>query len=388
MSNSGLSGIQASFVRQSVSSNNVSNLRTNGFKSSRADQVESETGGTSVESITRDNRQGALVSTGRNLDLAIQGEGFFLVNKGGEQRLTRSGSFDVDAEGNVVNQATGGILQGKKSPNGPIQNLKIKESERNVSPKVTDSATLSGNVNANLENGESVSTSVDLTNSLGNTKTATFEFTKTSADTVKLTVEDPETGKNALEAKLTFGSSGQIESTNVKNSPNSGGSFNGLFMSTSDGSAPVKISGGKLDFSAVTKQAGDSSVQVASVSGRSSGELESLNVTSSGKLRGSFSNGEERTLGIVQTATVRNPGGLESTSGGLLKTTANSGKIVPGQPDTGGRGSLRSGFLEASNVNLAGEILDQLTSQRSLNASVSTVETKDEMVGELLDLTR
>lgn len=103
-----VSGIQASFSRQSVTSNNLANLNTNGFEASRVEQSSNQAGGTQVDSTSRNTAQGPLVSTGRSTDTAIAGEGYFAVEQKGNTQYTRSGSFGLDGDGTLVNNTTGG----------------------------------------------------------------------------------------------------------------------------------------------------------------------------------------------------------------------------------------------------------------------------------------
>lgn len=382
-----ISGITSAFFRQSVSSNDVANLNTNGFKEGRADQVTSEAGGSEIAGVSTNQRQGPLIATGRNTDLAIEGEGFFVMGEGGERFFSRTGAMDVDAEGNVVNSVTGGTVQGRPADGAPgdIENLRVSEADRTSSAEATDEIEFSGNLNANLDVGESVNTSADVITSNGGTKTATFTFEKTDVNEFQVTSTDPATGDPGLEGTLTFDSSGNLETANIEDSPNAPGSFNGLFLTGESGSDPVKVSGGNLDFSAVVQQAGDSSVQVSNFSGQHEGRVENLSFNDGGELVASFDNGDREVIGTVAVARFNNPEGL-TQEGGRLETSANSGRAEIGVAGQGGRGGIRSGFLEASNASLARELIGQIANKADLQANVKTLETKDEMLGEILDL--
>lgn len=382
-----ISGITSALFRQSVSANDLSNVNTSGFKEGRVSQSSSEAGGTRVDGVSTNQRQGPLIATGRSTDLAIEGDGFFVMEKGGERVFSRTGSLNVDGDGNVVNTVTGGVVQGKPAdaPPGTVDDLTVSGSARRSPAKATDQITFSGNLNAKLETGESVSSSTDVFTSNGGTRTLTTAFEKTATNEFQVTAEDSSTGETALKGTLEFGSNGTLQSTDIKQSPNAPESFQGLFLSGKNGSDPVEVTAGNLDFSGVVQQAGESSVEVSDISGRREGELESVSFSNGGELVASFDNGSRRTLGTVAVARFDNPGGLQQ-EGGQFRPTANSGDPRLGTAGQGGRGTIRSGFLEASNTSLAKELVGQISNQHALSANVATLETKDEMLGEVLDL--
>lgn len=139
------SGIEAAFQRLSISADNLANVNTDGFRSVRAQQESQQTGGTRVGSTMISNRSGSLRSTGRSLDLALEGEGFFMVGEGDGRGFQRTGSFGLDAEGQIVDPSSGRVLQGQ---NGPLQ----VENPSEVTSLAVDS---SGQVTANQSGGNS-----------------------------------------------------------------------------------------------------------------------------------------------------------------------------------------------------------------------------------------
>lgn len=379
------SGIQSAFQRQDVSSNNISNISTPGFKSSDVNQTSNSAGGNSVESIETNNQQGSILRTDRDSDVAIDGDGYFVVNQDGEQQFTRSGSFGLDGEGRLVNQATGGIAQ--EVDNGETRNLKISPEEKNIEPRATDSVSIAGNLSSELEEGESRNLAIDLRNSQGGTRNVNFEFTKTDTNQYNVSAVDSETGNKALDAKLTFNASGEVENTTFNNTDNASDNFKGLSLSARSGTDPIRVESSSLDFSNITQQAGESSLEAPEISGRAPGQLESFSIGQDGSLTGQFSNGSRKNLGQLAVASFQNPGGLRESGGSSFSETSNSGEAEIGEPGTGSRGELITGALESSNTDLAEEIANQVTNQSALEANVGALGVKDEMMGTVLDLT-
>lgn len=377
-----VSGIKAAFLKQSVNSDNVSNLNTSGFKESDVHQVADAVAGTRVSEIKINNNQGPLLQTDRPTDLAIEGNGFFIVEKDGQQRFTRSGSLGIDGEGQLVNNATGGIVQGIDG--GDTEPIRI-ESDRS-GPIETDTLSFSGNLSSEMDIGDTEKLSVDLTNSQGVSQTAVLEFEKSGINQFKVTAQDDQSGKTALEADLSFDSSGNLESLDVQDSPNNSETFQGLFLQGEGESGPIEIEANNLNFENVTQQAGESTVRLSEVGGKNAGQFSSFSVNSSGEVIGQFTNGERKQLGQIATANFSNPDGLDSSGNGLLLSSANSGQPQIGIPGTGNRGKLRSGVLEASNVDMVRQFTDMLSERSSLQANVDAVKVRQEMLGSVLDI--
>lgn len=385
---SSLSGLSASFFNQDVTANNVSNQNTPGFKSRRAEQSSVEAGGTQIDNVSVDTSQGPLMRTGRSRDVAIEGDGFFPVQRDGETVFTRAGSFDVDAEGNLVNTITGGIAEGFEPGNsgGDPDPIRITRDERTLDPAATDRISFSGNLSSNLAVGDSRDVSVDLTDSQGRSRSVTLSFEKTATNTFKFTAQDPETSTTALRGTLSFDARGRVDSVDVQVSPNAPGTFEGLFFS-GQGADPIKIPESNLDFSTVTQQASATTLGVGDVNGHGPGQLSDVSVAEDGTVRGTFSNGERKSLGQLALASFDNPSGLEARGDSAFTPTANSGTPRTGAPGTGDRGRLRQGVLEASNVELSDQMIQMVINQNSTGANVDALRVRDEMMGSLLDLT-
>lgn len=381
-----LSGVRASFFRQRVTGNNVANVNTSGFKSSRVHQASlGNENGTTVSSVATDLRQGSLLPTGRSTDAALDGDGYFVVEEGGREQFTRSGSFGLDAEGRLVNRATGGLVQGLED--GGRSPITVDSSDRVLTPEATDSFAFSGNLSAGMDVGETAELSPDAHNSRGGTQSVRLEFEKTAPNRYDLTAEDPNTGERALDASLAFDADGQVSAFDVGDSPNADGSFRGLHLSGREGASAIRVGESEIDVSGLTQQGGSTSLQPEAVSGDESGELTSVDLRSDGRLMGEYDNGRRRELGQLAVATFPNPEGLTDEGGSLVSPSANSGAPRVGAPGTGDRGSLRTGVLEASNVDLADELTDSPTNRSTLDANVNVLGVRREMTGSLLDLT-
>ncbi|MFB6347485.1 MAG: flagellar hook protein FlgE [bacterium] len=383
-----LSGISSAFSRQDVTADNLSNLNTDGFKQRQVQQSTSEAGGSRIESVSASQQQGPLVPTGREQDVAIEGSGFFAVQKQGQTVYTRSGSFDLDADGNLVNTVTGGSVKGFSpgDTGGTAQPLTVQDSERTLEPEATDSVRFGGNISSDLSEGESTTLAFDVTDSQGTARTINLTLEKSSPNTVEFTATDPSNSRTALNGQLQFDSQGRLASKTVSESPNAPDGFKGLYLS-GNGANPVKASADNLDFSAVTQQAGETSFNATDVSGRQSGQLRNVSVTDDGTVRGQYSNGETRSLGTVALASFSNPSGLQSDGNSLFSASSNSGEAQLGVPGSGPRGSLQQGVLEASNVDMSDQLTEMLVNQNTAEANIDALKVQDEMMGSLLDMT-
>ena len=275
-----LSGIRASFLGQSVAANNVANLDTPGFKSSRT--LQASTGnenGTVVSELRTDSRQGPLIPTNRSKDVAIDGEGFFVVEKNGRRSYTRSGSFGLDGDGQLVNQATGGLVQGVEE--GSVGSITVEAADRRMAPRATDSLSLQGNLSPSMKVGDTASVSVDLRNSRGTIQSTVLEFEKTGTNQFDLTARDPATGKQALEAELSFTSGGRVDSFDVAESPNAVGGFRGLVLKGDNGAESIRVGTSDLDLSNVTQQGGSTGLEPSEITGRPTGSLTSVSTSMS-----------------------------------------------------------------------------------------------------------
>ncbi len=415
-----VSGLRNHQTMMDVVGNNIANVNTTGFKSSNtvfedvlsqtlrgAGRAGANTGGTnpaqiglgaSVAGVTTNFSQGAPQLTGRGTDLAITGDGFFIVDQGGERLFTRSGAFTLDTLGRLVSQ-NGGIVQGwpadangQFNPNGPVRPLVVPVGDV-IAPVQTSTSVLGGNLPADAAVGTTVATSIDVYDGQGRQTTVRYELTKTAADTWSVGyryVDDagvqqptpPAAASAVTGGPLTFDANGELTSGYALTIP--GGTIPGfaagddITISLGAASAPARITQfGSLSTAAALDQ-----------NGSAAGSLQSFSIGQDGLVTGSYSNGLTRSLGQLALASFTNPEGLEKRGGSTFGATAASGAVNIGQAGQGGRGLLSSGTLEMSNVDLSTEFTNLILAQRGFQANSRVVTTSDEMLQEVVNLKR
>lgn len=422
-----VSGLRNHQTRMDVIGNNIANVNTIGFKKSRvtfqdafsqilrgASRPEGGLGGTNpmqvglgmvLGSIDTIHTKGNTQTTGNMTDLAIDGNGYFILNSGsGSQVYTRAGAFRFDSEGNFVNpdglKVQGWYLdeQGNRlaGPGGTVDptadptDLALIPSLTQSPPKATSSVKLSGNLDAGTAAGESFTRSFTVYDKLGNAYSVSVRFTKRGTTDLPLT--DPtnpnewqwevlpagQTG--TAKGNLAFDADGNLTTTpptvNVTFDPDS----------TVTGDDCIQT----FDFSGITQYAdprGESLINVTQ-DGYAKGDLEEITVDASGVVSGSYSNGVSRPLLKVALATFTNPGGLISKGGSLFAVSNNSGAPQVSEPGSGQAGAIAPSSLEMSNVDLSEEFTDMIVTQRGFQANSRVITVSDEMLQELVNLKR
>lgn len=403
-----------------VVANNLANANTNGYKSNRVlfqDQfaqminpgsAPTDTqGGTNPTQIGLGVRlgyvsanftQGTLQSTGRNMDLGVQGDGFFVYGQDAGRRFSREGSMSLDADGYLVNTASGLRTQGwLAGANGIDANLPVDDiqiSTDKTLARATANVILGGNLSAATatDGTGSVSVSMGVYDSLGALQTGSIKFTRTAADPLVWDWEivDPATGlpdpaMGVGAGTITFDADGQLDSTINPNPvvttpvqiPGSAGSANGGLIDLT------------LDFSNMTMLTAATSATVTSQDGLSSGTVSDVYISpNDGMVSLVYTNGLVEQVGQVALARFTNPTGLVRAEGTTFLAGLNSGEPQIGAALTGGRGSLASGYLEASNVDMAQEFTNMILAQRGFQASSRVITTSDEILQELVNLKR
>lgn len=417
---SAVSGLRNHQTMMDVVGNNISNVNTSGFKSSTTvfQDVLSQVlrgggaatalqGGTNpatvglgsrVAGITTNFSQGALQLTGRATDFAIQGDGFFAVNQGGNVLYTRAGSISADALGRLVTQ-DGAFLQGWQgnatggiNTNGPITNLVIPVGDI-IAPVQTGTVQLGGNLPSTADVGDVIANSVEVYDQQGNPVTVRFEFTKTAANswnavyrfvdaTGVLQPTPPAAGAAITGGALTFGADGELTSGFNLTIP--GGTVPG-FAAADD--ITVNLGGAGAP-NRLTQFGEMSTLAVLDQDGSAAGSLQSFTVGQDGTILGAYSNGRNRAIGQIAMATFNNPEGLEKVGGSNYRATVNSGLPQLGVAGQGGRGLISVGTLEMSNVDLAAEFTNLIVAQRGFQANSRVVTTSDELLQEVVNLKR
>ena len=402
-----LSGLSADSVALNTIGNNLANLNTTGFKGQSTEfedlfyQQIGNNGsgdtlqvgvGTNVETTATDYSQGSINPTGVTTDLALSGDGFFVVQQDGLNVLTRAGNFQLDSKGDFIT-AEGAKVMGYSATNGvvnstgPLTALTLPVGTTETG-QATQNIGFTANLNAGSVIGTTYPTSVTTYDSLGQTHLATVTFTKTAQNTWSYSVAIPSadytgTATNTT-GTLTFNASGQLTSptANVANV-----TFPGL----TDAAA-------NLDFSlnlynsagtpTISQTIAPSQTSANSQDGFPSGIYQGFSADASGTLTATFSNGQTETVGQVAVATVSNDEGLTIVGDNNFQTTAASGQIVAGVAGTGARATITDSALELSNVDISTEFANLIVAQRDFEANSKTVTTFDTVTQDTIAMIR
>jgi flagellar hook protein FlgE len=432
---SGASSLRANQQRFDIISNNLANTNTTGYKSERANFVEQfnqaytlghspdNQGGTALGgmdplqfglgvrlgSVTKDMSQGLLETTNRPLDLALQGEGYFVFNMNGRQLFSRAGAFSQDRDGYFVDTTSGAFVQGyniAKDANGKtlkdvdgnnvlsgkLENIRVP-STLISEPKQTQNVTVKGNLNSQLAATEFRTTSITIYDNQGGARTLELTFTKTANPnefTVTGTIDG--TAVNIANNTITFNDDGTLNtplnlSITAADLNTAIGST--VFDATTPKDITVKLSetgnlGGSL-----TQFNASNSLTFNTQDGLQAGELTDLGVDNEGKIWGSFSNGASEVVGQVAMAKFSNEAGLIKEGGNFLTTSPNSGL-----PNIGTAGTIFpstkiiGGALESSNVDMTTEFVDMINTQRAFEAVSRAVTTTDQLLQVITSLKR
>jgi flagellar hook protein FlgE len=404
---SGISGMKNFQTKLDVIGNNIANVNTYGYKKGRvtfqdlmnqtvsgASRATENRGGqnamqiglgSTLSSIDSIQTQGSLQTTGRTLDVAVSGDGFFTVRQGNNELYTRAGNFYLDSNGSLVTGG-GALIQGYPVVNGVVNRSGVSDitidTDTTMAPQATTLATYNGNLKSSAPNGTTVEVETKIKDSLGQDVSLKVIMNKTGLNTWDATISSLTGGvtvntaaTNSVSTSLTFDSKGNLTSP---------APFQ-ITLNNTTGADPAQNI--DLDFSKITQFDSTSSANVDTVNGNSEGYLESFNIGSSGEVNGVFSNGEVRVLSQLALATFSNPGGLTKAGSNLFQASNNSG--LPNMGLAGeGRGTLQSGSLEMSNVDLSEEFTEMITAQRGFQANTRIITTSDEILQELVNLKR
>ena len=466
---SGVSGLRAHQLKMDVIGNNIANVNTVGYKSQRAtfQEVFNQTikgagspqagrGGTnpqqiglgiSLASIDTFHIRGAVQRTDNNTDLAINGDGFFILSNSADflsRTYTRAGNFTLDEYGNLVApngyRVLGYMEDEERNPapdgstvlKGVLEGIVISKS-KSYPAMATNSATMEGNLDKDLARVPAGTNPDDIDNYIEyNNLTKTFEV-KNGVKVRETTTVFYDSLGGQHKVKFTFirglasGTSvgadnewgviiqnlddmsyfAKDDSTSVSDPPQLSGIVipiqfdeNGKITTGSSNdkatSVILQIPGNgifedmevKVDFSNLTQFANESTASITNKNGYPQGYLDTFSIGPTGEIYGIFTNGQSRVIGQIALATFKNPAGLEKTSENMYQVTPNSGEPIIGLPGSSGLGALNPGTLEMSNVDLSAEFTEMITTQRGFQANSRIITTSDEMLQELVNLKR
>ncbi|WP_460121782.1 flagellar hook protein FlgE [Pseudomonas sp. S2_C03] len=434
--NIGLSGLYAANKQLDVTGNNIANVATTGFKSSRAEfeDVYSATrlgsgskvigNGVRLANVSQQFTQGDINNTGNVLDMGINGSGFFVLNENGSLSYTRAGTFKVDKDGYVTNSDGTARLQGYgvdangKIINGILTDLRIDTS--NLSPKTT--TTISSTINLN-----STATAINQTtypfdpskqesftkqfstpiyDTQGNQHALDQYMVKTGDNTWKVyslvdgrnpdgtDPTDPATPPVA--STMAFDTSGKLVSVTTPGTPPvvspdlkitgwiPGKVVNGTWSANGAASDPAGIT---ISMSNTTQFNADTARSIPTQNGYATGQITNLTIDGSGVMLANFSNNQTKAIGQISLASFTNEQGLQPVGGTSWKETFASG--IPGYdaPTTGTLGSINSNSLEESNVNLTSELVDLIKAQSNYQANAKTISTQSTIMQTIIQMT-
>lgn len=341
--------------------------------------------GSQVSAMQTNFNQGAIVQTGVPTDAAIQGNGFFVVDQGGNTYYTRAGNFQLDVNG-TLSTASGGIVQGwagTTSTTGPTGAITIPSS-MTIAPQETANITMGGNIPSG---GAAFTTTATVYDAQGNEVPLTMTYTPT-ATANQWTMQASVNGSNLFSSgvTLTFNSSGQLESYSVDGGAATDVTTKATTIATTQ-ALPTGFNWNEkaidFDFPApsssdgVTQYTTDQTVGVSTQDGYTQGSLQSWSIGQSGVITGTFTNGQSQQLGTIALANFSNPGGLENMGDLQYQTTAASGQPQTGTPGSAGRGTLLGGALEQSNVDLANQLTSLIEAQTDYEADTKVVSSTE-----------
>lgn len=423
---SGVSGLRIHQTKMDVIGNNIANVNTVGFKTSRVtfSEVFSQTiqgasgasensGGTNpmqiglgatISSIDIDMGEGAAQRTDNPLDLKIEGDGFFVVSDATGNKFTRAGAFRIDEAGNLVNpegmqvmgwqvdSATNEIVKNRVEP---IQVL--NPTNLYSVPTATSNVTMSGNINMNDSQltGAGVPFTASFYDTLGYQYTGEFRITYTGTPN-QYQIDIPADSITDSEGNTPAGLTNVAVSQVINFDPATGLINDAAPQFTfTAGSTFSNFNAITFDWSGLTLFEGNTTVESnpgdvdGLGSGNQAGSISGFEVGADGKIVGRYTNGETKLLGQVVITRFQNPAGLQKVGNNLFEATNNSGQFDGiGEDVTSSGGSFNAGVLEMSNVDLSKEFTEMITTQRGFQANSRIITSSDELLQELVNLKR
>ena len=457
---SGVSGLQNHQTRMDVIGNNISNVNTIGFKRGRvnfqdmisqqmqgAAKPTDELGGVNpkevglgmtVAAIDNIFNQGNLQSTGVSTDIAIQGNGFFIMKSGEESFYTRAGAFSLDTNGTLVNPANCMRVQGwmaeevngqmlvstaatptdltipvgAKDPAKETQNVRFACNLNKTTPEITEGASLD-----DIRNG-TWGTEQEIYDSFGNKHLLSVSFQRVpgNPNQWQATVNVDEDNADFTQTRIGLGSTDGMANTFIVQFDNMG-----ALQSVTDSAGNVSNDFGQIELvtsftvpesndeadgtphrqtfninlgtigsfeNTITQSASKSTTKAFYQDGYTLGYLDTFKIDSSGVITGVYSNGTNRTIGQIALATFANDRGLEKAGDSTFVESNNSGMARINESGVAGKGTLMAGALEMSNVDLSEQMTDMIVTQRGFQSNAKTITTADTLLETVLSLKR
>ncbi len=431
----GASSLRANQQRFDVISNNLANTNTIGYKSNRANFEEQfnqiakygkapdSVGGNGIGginpiqfglgvkmgSITQDMSQGTIETTNRPLDMAMQGDGFFVYNMNGKELYSRAGNVSRDAEGFLIDTGTGAYLQGYNAETdnsgaiikdanglnnltGMKQNLQIPDSVISA-PKQTETAALKGNLNSGNAENTTKKTGIKIFDGVGGSHDLRITFTKT-ANPNEYSIAGDINGNavNLNNSTLTFNNDGTLNtplSLAITAADLNTAVGTPVFDATTPKDITITLAEANKLTAGLTSYSASNTATFIEQDGYQSGSLLDMNVDTKGQVWGAFTNGVTERLGQVVVAKFTNQEGLTRTGGNFYSQTPNSGLAVVGTagdmfPST----KIAGNSLEMSNVDMTIQFTEMISTQRAFEAASRTITISDQLLAETTMLKR
>ena len=402
-----LSGLNASDTALATISNNLANLNTTGYKDTNVNfqdmfyQLMGSNGsgdqlqvgaGTSVGSIATNFSGGSVQSTGVSTDVAITGNGFFIVQDGNNTYYTRAGDFTQNTSGYLVT-ADGYEVMGYPATNGTVNTSgglePIQLPMGMVSaPSATQNISLQANLSSSTAVGDSYDTNITVYDSLGTSHVLSLDFTRTSSGwTYTATLPSSDitggtgTATTVASGTLSFDSNGNLTST---------APITLSISNLADGASNMSLNWKLANSSStglITQVSGSSSTSNTTQDGYSSGSLTSFSIKSDGSIVGAFTNGT-KVVGQIALANFANLQGLTKEGDNNYSSTISSGAAVIGTPGTSSMGTLTGSALELSNVDMSTEFSNLIIAERGYQANAKSVTTFDQIAQDTINLIR
>lgn len=419
----GITGIQANGEALGIISDNIANANTVGFKTSRAEFADvvakslkgilggNQIGrGTKLNGVTQVFSQGSVTQTDKATDLAISGDGFFVVDGPEGRAFTRNGSFNFNKDGELVN-VDGNIVKGfRADDDGKITTKldSIKLERTIIDAKKTENVELAMNLDIrgdvreggfNIEKPNETSnysTGVTVYDSAGNSHNLTMYFSKVGDNQWKWyaaakgdEIVGGEKGKAVLGAtgSLTFSIDGKLQAQTVESN-----SFNFTKGAQPDQKIEFKfgddIASGGTGLKGSTQYGSNSDIYRHTQDGYTAGTVGGLSFNDDGVLAAFYTNGVTKNLAQIAVAKFENNEGLFKAGNNMFKESRNSGAANVGAPNAGGRGRVFSKSVESSTTDIASEFVNLIQMQRAFQANSRTLSSSDELMQEVLNLRR
>jgi flagellar hook protein FlgE len=419
----GVAAISAQSTAFAAISDNIANVNTVGYKETRvrfqtlvtesASDTQFAPGGVIARPFTDPEKQGQIQGTTSDTDLALIGEGFFVVNQNdgsdGEFLFTRAGSFTQDEDGNLKNTA-GYYLQGWRTDtsgnivNATTQDLLTSLETVNLTgfsavANPTTRLTIAANLPAASATGTTATTNLTIFDSLGTDHLLTINWTKSAVAntwtyTVDLTNSNGNTNQVSAGGTVLFNGDGTLESVDGTAGASGATAFSALTIpanvfSTGANASTPNVIWGSFDSSTGLGQFDDIyEATLLNQDGSGPSDLLQVDINDAGLVTGQFRNGESRALYQIALASVPAATELRQETGNAYALSNDSGELVLARPGTQGLGFVESEALERSTVDISAEFTDLIVTQRAYSAATRVITTGDELLDEIIRVKR